>query len=216
MAQLLTVHATHPEPRLVRRAAAILADGGVVAYPTDSSYAVGCRIGAVEGLRRIRTLRGIDERHHLALLCRDLADVGRYAHLDNRQFRTIRAARPGPFTFILKATRDVPRAFKHARRGTIGVRIPSHPFVRALLAALGEPLASSTLIPAGETEALADATTVRARCEHDVDAVVDAGGTSSALTTIVDLTRDPPAVLRDGAGDPRTLGLVAAAPGEVG
>ena len=216
MAQYLCVHATHPEPRLVRRAAAILADGGIVAYPTDSSYAVGCRIGAVDGLRRIRALRGIDERHHLALLCRDMADVGRYAHLDNRQFRMIRAARPGPFTFILKATRDVPRAFKHARRGTIGVRIPSHPFVRALLAALEEPLASSTLIPAGETDALADAAAVRARCEHVVDAVVDCGGTSAGLTTIVDLTAEPPAVLRRGGGDPATLGLVAAEAGEVG
>lgn len=216
MAQFLSVHPTHPETRLVRRAAAIVADGGVVAYPTDSSYAVGCRIGAVDGLRRIRALRGIDERHHLALLCRDLADVGRYAYLDNRQYRIVRTAWPGPFTFLLKATRAVPRAFKHAKRDTIGIRIPSHPFVRALLAELREPLASSTLIPKGEIAALPDAAAVRARYERMLDAVVDAGPAPSTLTTVIDLTVSPPAIVRHGAGDPASLGLVAAGTTELG
>jgi tRNA threonylcarbamoyl adenosine modification protein (Sua5/YciO/YrdC/YwlC family) len=215
MAQLLTVHPTHPEPRLVRRAATIVAEGGVIAYPTDSSYALGCRIGSIDGLRRIRALRGIDARHHLALLCRDLAEVGRYAWLDNRQFRIVRRGAPGPFTFILEGTREVPRAFRHARRDTIGVRVPAHPFVRALLAALDEPIASSTLIPPGEDAALADAAAVRARYERDLDAVVDAGAAPSTPTTVIDLCADPPLIVRLGGGDPATLGLVTAEP-EVG
>ncbi|MEO6927740.1 MAG: L-threonylcarbamoyladenylate synthase [Casimicrobiaceae bacterium] len=211
MAQLLTVHPTHPQPRLVRRAAEILADGGVLAYPTDSSYAIGCRLGDLDAVRRIRTLRGIDDRHHLTLLCRDMADVGRYAHVDNWQFRILRLAAPGPFTFLLPATRDVPRQFKHAKRHTIGVRIPSHPFLRALLAIHGEPMVSSTLIPPQQDAALPDADAVRERYEHELDAVVDAGPCASTLTTVIDLLQPPGVVMRHGAGDAGPLGVSAIA-----
>ncbi|MEO8848131.1 MAG: L-threonylcarbamoyladenylate synthase [Casimicrobiaceae bacterium] len=211
MAQLLTVHPTHPQPRLVRRAAEILADGGVLAYPTDSSYAIGCRLGDLDAVRRIRALRGIDDRHHLTLLCRDMADVGRYAHVDNWQFRILRLAAPGPFTFLLPATRDVPHQFKHAKRHTIGVRIPSHPFLRALLAVHGEPMVSSTLIPPQQEAALPDADAVRGRYEHELDAVVDAGPCASMLTTVIDLLQPPGVVVRHGAGDAGPLGVSAAA-----
>lgn len=216
MAQHLVVHPTHPQPRLVRRAAEILAAGGVLAYPTDSSYAIGCRLGDLEAVRRIRALRGIDERHHLTLLCRDMADVGRYAHVDNWQFRVLRLAAPGPFTFLLPATRDVPRQFKHAKRHTIGVRIPSHPFVRALLAEHGEPMVSSTLIPPDAEVALEDAEAVRARYEHQLDAVIDAGPCSGTLTTVVDLTAPPGTTVRHGAGDAAALGIGTAPAVELG
>jgi len=216
MAQFLNVHPTHPQPRLVRRAAEILADGGVIAYPTDSSYAIGCRLGDLDAVRRIRTLRGIDDRHHLTLLCRDMADVGRYAHLDNWQFGILRLAAPGPFTFLLPATRDVPRQFRHAKRHTIGVRIPSHPFLRALLAEHGEPIISSTLIPPDADAALPDADAVRERYEHELDAVVDAGPCGSTLTTVVDLSKPPGSVVRSGAGDAAALGIVSALPAELG
>ncbi len=211
MAQFLAVHATHPQPRLVRRAAQIVDDGGLVAYPTNSSYALGCRIGAVEALRRIRALRGIDERHHLTLMCRDMAEVGRVASVDNRQFRVLRQLAAGPFTFLLTATREVPRAFRHVRRHTIGVRLPGHPLVQALLAELDAPMVSSTLIPPGEAEALPDAASIRARYEHDLDAVIDAGPAPQRLTTVIDLTRDPPAIVRPGAGDGEAAALGIAA-----
>jgi tRNA threonylcarbamoyl adenosine modification protein (Sua5/YciO/YrdC/YwlC family) len=216
MAQFLSVHPTHPQPRLVRRAAEILAAGGVIAYPTDSSYALGCRIGDLDAVRRIRALRGIDDRHHLTLLCRDMADVGRYAHVDNWQFRMLRQAAPGPYTFLLPATREVPRQFKHAKRHTIGVRIPSHPFVRALLAELGEPMVSSTLIPPGDSVALPDADAVRARYEHELDAVVDAGPCTTDLTTVVDLSQPPATVVRHGAGNVAALGIGEASATELG
>jgi tRNA threonylcarbamoyl adenosine modification protein (Sua5/YciO/YrdC/YwlC family) len=216
MAQFLTLHPTHPQPRLVRRAGEIVAAGGVIAYPTDSSYALGCRIGDLNAVRRIRALRGIDERHHLTLLCRDMADVGRYAIVDNWQFRAVRAGTPGPFTFLLPATREVPRQFKHAKRHTIGVRIPSHPFVRALLAELGEPMISATLVPPGADAALPDAESVRARYEHELDAVIDAGPCASTLTTVIDLATRPPVVVRVGAGDLSLLGLDDAETAEVG
>ncbi len=210
MAQFLTVHPTHPQLRLVRRAAEILASGGVIAYPTDSSYAIGCRLGDLDAVRRIRALRGIDDRHHLTLLCRDMADVGRYAHVDNWQFRILRRAAPGPFTFLLPATRDVPRQFRHAKRHTIGVRLPSHPFLRALLAEHGEPMISSTLIPPGADIALPDAEAVRERYEHEIDAVIDAGPSGTELTTVIDLSAAPGSVVRHGAGDAAALGIGAA------
>ncbi len=216
MAQLLTLHPTHPQPRLVRRASEIVAAGGVIAYPTDSSYALGCRIGDLNAVRRIRALRGIDERHHLTLLCRDMADVGRYAMVDNWQFRVVRTGTPGPFTFLLPATREVPRQFKHAKRHTIGVRIPSHPFVRALLSERGEPMISATFVPPGADVALPDAESIRARYEHELDAVIDAGPCASTLTTVIDLASRPPVVVRAGAGDLSLLGLDDAETAEVG
>ncbi len=163
----------------------------------------------LDAVRRI-CVGGIDDRHHLTLLCRDMADVGRYAHVDNWQFRILRRAAPGPFTFLLPATRDVPRQFRHAKRHTIGVRLPSHPFLRALLAEHGEPMISSTLIPPGADIALPDAEAVRQRYEHEIDAVIDAGPSGTELTTVIDLSAAPGSVVRHGAGDAAALGIGAA------
>jgi tRNA threonylcarbamoyl adenosine modification protein (Sua5/YciO/YrdC/YwlC family) len=207
MAQFFTLHPTHPEPRLIRRTAELLRQGGVIAYPTDSSYALGCRLGDLAAIRRIRALRGIDERHHLSLLCRDLEEVGRYAKLDNWQFRIVRQGTPGPYTFLVPATADVPRYFRHAKRRTLGVRVPAHIAVQALLAELGEAMVSSTLIPPGETVALNDPEVIRTRYEHALDAVLEAGPCPATLTTVVDLAVPPPVVTRLGAGDPARLGL---------
>src|SRR4029079_13194289 len=157
MPHLLTAHPTHPQTRLIRVAAAVLRSGGVIAYPTDSSYALGCRIGDADAARRIRTLRGVDERHHLTLVCRDLAQIGRFARMDNWQFRTVRQGTPGSFTFLLRATDEVPRRVQHPKRSTIGVRVPDHPTVRALLAEVDEPILSSTLILPGDAQPLYDA-----------------------------------------------------------
>jgi len=163
MTQLLTVHPTHPQTRLIRVAATVLRGGGVIAYPTDSSYALGCRIGDADAARRIRTLRGVDERHHLTLVCKDLAQIGRFARMDNWQFRTVRQGTPGSFTFLLRATDEVPRRVQHPKRSTIGVRVPDNPVVHALLAEMDEPILSSTLILPGEEHALNDATVIEAR-----------------------------------------------------
>ncbi|MBS0319657.1 MAG: threonylcarbamoyl-AMP synthase [Proteobacteria bacterium] len=207
MAQFFSLHPTHPEVRLIRRAAELLRDGGVIAYPTDSSYALGCRLGDIGAIRRIRALRGVDERHHLSFICNDLEQVGRYARLDNWQYRIVRQGTPGPYTFLVPATAEVPRSFRHSRRRTIGVRIPAHVMVQALVTELGEPIVSSTLIPPGETAALDDPAVIRARYEHALDAVLDSGPCPATLTTVVDLATAPPAVTRLGAGDPARLGL---------
>jgi tRNA threonylcarbamoyl adenosine modification protein (Sua5/YciO/YrdC/YwlC family) len=207
MAQLFTVHPTHPQPRLMRQAVAILRDGGVIAYPTDSSYAFGCALDNAAGVARIRALRGLDDSHYLTLVTRDLAQVGHFARLDNWQFRLLRQGTPGSFTFLLPATREVPRRLQHPKRRTIGVRIPDHPVVRALLAELGEPLVASTRIPPGESAPLNDPEVIRERFEHRVDAVIDAGPCAAAPTTVVDLAVSPPVVVRYGLGDPARLGL---------
>src|SRR3954447_1750335 len=161
MAQYLTVHPTHPQPRLIRIAATVLRDGGVIAYPTDSSYALGCHIGDAEAARRIRRIRRLGEDHHLTLVLRDLSEIGRLARLDNWQFRIIRLGTPGSFTFLLPATREVPKRLQHPKRSTVGVRVPDHAVVQALLADLGEPILSSTLIPAGAEEPLTDVDSIR-------------------------------------------------------
>ncbi len=207
MAQYFSVHPTNPQGRLLRQAAAILRAGGVIAYPTDSSYAFGCRVGDVAAAQRIRTLRGVDEKHHLTLVCRDLAEIGRYAVLDNWQFRIVKEGVPGSYTFLLPATREVPRRLKHPRRSTIGVRVPDHAVVQALLTELGEPLVSSTLIPAGASEPLNDAETIRSRYEHFLDLIVDSGACPMEPTTVIDLAVTPPVVVRLGRGDPSRLGL---------
>jgi tRNA threonylcarbamoyl adenosine modification protein (Sua5/YciO/YrdC/YwlC family) len=209
MSQFFTLHPTHPQLRLVRQAVAILRAGGVIAYPTDSSYALGCLPGNAEAIRRIRDLRGLDEHHYLTLVCRDLADAGRYARLDNWQFRILRQGVPGSFTFVLPATREVPRALRHPKRRTVGVRVPDHPVVQALLAELEGPLLSSTLIPAGEAAPLNDPQLIRERYERLLDAVIDAGPCAAAATTVVDLAVSPPVVVRRGLGDPARLGLEA-------
>jgi tRNA threonylcarbamoyl adenosine modification protein (Sua5/YciO/YrdC/YwlC family) len=209
LAQYFSIHPVDPERRLIRRAAAILRDGGVIAYPTDSSYALGCRIGDAEAAARIRALRQIDDKHHLTLVCRDLAEVGRYAQLDNWQFRIVKEGVPGSFTFLLPATREVPRRLKHPRRSTIGVRVPDHAVVRALLTELDEPLLSSTLIPPGDDEPLNDPAAIRAQYEHALDLIIDSGACHLEPTTVVDLAVAPPVVRRMGRGDPARLGLAS-------
>jgi tRNA threonylcarbamoyl adenosine modification protein (Sua5/YciO/YrdC/YwlC family) len=207
MAQLFTLHPTHPQPRLVREAADCIRAGGVIAYPTDSSYALGCALGQAEAASRIRSIRGVDERHHLTLILRDLAALGPFTRLDTWQFRIVRQGVPGPFTFILPATREVPRRLQHPKRRTIGVRVPEHPVVRALLEALGEPILSATLTPAGDDEPMNDAQAIRERLGGQLDAVIDAGACPAEPTTLVDLAGDTPVITRIGRGDPARLGL---------
>ena len=206
MAQFFSIHPDNPQPRLIRQAAAIVRGGGVIAYPTDSSYALGCQVGDAAAVQRIRALRDVDDKHHLTLMCRDLAEVGRYALLDNWQFRIVKHGIPGSFTFLLPATREVPRRLKHPKRSTIGVRVPDHAVVQALLAELGEPLLSSTLIPAGELEPLNDPEEIRARYDQALDLIIDSGACHLAPTTVVDLAVSPPVVVRAGRGDPARLG----------
>src|SRR6185436_13430330 len=210
MAQFFSVHPTHPQPRLIRQAAAILRAGGVIAYPTDSSYALGCHLGYAAAARRIRQIRGVDEAHLMTLVLRDLSEIGHFAKLDNRQFRIVRQGTPGRYTFVLRATREVPRRLQHPRRSTIGVRVPDHAVAQALLQELSEPILSSTLMLPGSTEPLNDAESIREALGAQVDLVIDAGACTAEPTTVVDLTVDPPVVVRLGAGDPSRLGLEAA------
>jgi tRNA threonylcarbamoyl adenosine modification protein (Sua5/YciO/YrdC/YwlC family) len=207
MTQRFVLHPTHPQPRLMRQAAALVRDGGLIAYPTDSSYALGCRVDDVAAVKRIRALRDVDERHHLTLMCRDLADVGHVARLDNWQFRILRQGVPGSFTFLLPASREVPRRVQHARRSTIGVRVSDHPVVTALLRELDDCMLTSTLILPGESEPLNDADEIEARLAAQVDLLLDAGACPNEPTTVVDLAVDPPVIVRRGRGDPATLGL---------
>ncbi|MGN6580448.1 MAG: L-threonylcarbamoyladenylate synthase [Bordetella sp.] len=208
MALLLTLHPENPQPRLLRQAAQWLRDGGLVAVPTDSSYAVVARLDDKEAADAMRRLRGLDERHHLTLLCRDLAEIGLMAKVDNRQYRLLKAATPGPWTFILEATREVPRRVSHPSRKTIGIRVPEHKVALALLEEIGEPLLSTTLIPKEETDALNDPEEIVRRYAHELAAVLDAGACAQSPTTVLDLTGPEPAVLRRGRGDPALLGLV--------
>lgn len=207
MAQHFEVHPQNPQPRLLKQAAAILQAGGIAAVPTDSSYALVCRLddrGAAENLRRIRH---VDDKHHLTLLCRDLSELASYARVDNRQFRMLKLGTPGPYTFILEATKEVPRRLSHPSRRTIGLRVPDHRVTQELLALFGEPLLATTLIPPGGTEALNDAEDILARYEKLLQAVVDAGACPMQPTTVIDLTGDDPVVLRQGRGDLKRLGL---------
>ena len=206
MTEFVAVHPTHPQARVIRRVAARLADGAVLAYPTDSSYALGCRLDDAQAVKRIRTIRALDDRHHLTLVCRDLADAGRFARLDNWQFRIVRLGTPGPFTFLLPATREVPRRLQHPKRSTIGIRVPDHAVVQALLHEVGAPILSSTLILPGDETAIADAEDLRGR-SAGIDIVIDAGPIAATPTTVLDLAEAPPALVRAGAGDPARLGL---------
>jgi len=211
LAQYFSIHPIDPQPRLVRQAATIVRDGGVIAYPTDSSYALGCRIGDAAAAERIRTLRQVDAKHHLTLMCRSLAEVGRYALLDNWQFRILKQGVPGSYTFLVPATREVPRRVQHPRRSTIGIRVPDHAVVQALLTELDEPLLSSTLIPPGAGQPLNDPAEIRARYEHNLDLIIDSGACHLEPTTVVDLALEPPAIVRLGRGDAARLGLAATA-----
>jgi tRNA threonylcarbamoyl adenosine modification protein (Sua5/YciO/YrdC/YwlC family) len=200
VSQYFELHPLTPQTRLIRRAAEIVRTGGVIAYPTDSCYALGCHIGDKNALERVRRIRQADRNHHFTLVCRNLADVGRFAKLDTWQFRLIKACTPGPYTFLLPATTETPRRLQHERRRTIGVRIPDHPVPLLLLEELGEPLMSSTLMLPGDELPLTDGREIRARLEHVIDAVLDGGNCGVEPTTVIDLAVSPPVILRVGKG----------------
>lgn len=207
MAQFFSIHTDTPNIRLIRQAVAIVRGGGIIVYPTDSCYALGCHIGDKDAMTRIRAIRQVDERHHFTLVCRNLAEIATYAKVDNSQYRLLKATTPGSYTFILQATREVPRRLQHPKRSTIGLRIPDHPVVQALLEELGEPLLSSTLILPGDELPLNDAEEIRERLEHQVELIMDAGSCGIDMTTVIDLTTDVPALVRPGKGDLEPFGI---------
>ncbi|MBU3739108.1 MAG: threonylcarbamoyl-AMP synthase [Rhodoferax sp.] len=207
MAQYFQIHPDNPQPRLLRQAVALLRQGGVLAVPTDSSYALVCQIDDREAVERLRRIRGVDDRHHLTLLCRDLSELSAYARVDNRQYRLLKSATPGPYTFILEASREVPRRVSHPQRKTIGLRVPAHAALQALLTLHEGPLLAATLILPDETEPLNDPQEIRDRLEHPVAAVLDAGACPLEPTTVIDLSGDTPQVLRQGRGPLEPLGL---------
>ncbi|WP_454004847.1 L-threonylcarbamoyladenylate synthase [Alcaligenes sp. Marseille-Q7550] len=207
MSQLFVVHPENPQPRAMAQAAELLAKGGLVAVPTDSSYAVVARLDDKSAAESLRRLRGLDERHHLTLLCRDLAEISLFAKVDNPQYRLLKMATPGPWTFILEATKEVPRRVSHPSRKTIGIRVPGQNVALALIEQAGSPLISTTLIPEGEDEPLNDAQEILERYAHQLAAVVDGGPCPLQATTVIDLTGATPEVLRRGSGDPALLGL---------
>ncbi|ODS93423.1 MAG: threonylcarbamoyl-AMP synthase [Comamonas sp. SCN 65-56] len=211
MAQYFEVHPDNPQPRLLKQAAALLAGGGILAVPTDSSYAFVCQLDDKSAVDRIRRLRQVDEKHHLTLICRDLSELATYAHVDNRQYRLLKLATPGPYTFILDATKEVPRRLSHPQRKTIGLRVPTRATTLQLLEAHGAPLLATTLIPPGETEPLNDPEEIRERFEKLIDGIIDAGACPLEPTTVLDLTPmgsgGEPVVLREGRGTLQALGL---------
>jgi len=207
VAQFFSIHPENPQPRLIMRAAAIVRAGGVIVYPTDSCYALGCHLGDKAAVERMRAIRQVDARHHFALVCRDLAEIAIYAKVDNRQFRLLKAATPGSYAFILQATREVPKRLQHPSRRTIGLRIPDHKVVRALLAELGEPLLSTTLLLPGDDAPLNDAEVMRARLEHQVDLILDGGSCGIVPTTVVNLSGETPVITRVGKGSIAPFGL---------
>jgi len=201
MSQIFTIHPTNPQSRLIKQAADLVRNGAVIAYPTDSCYALGCHLGDKDAVARIRQIRGVDDKHHMTMVCRDLSELARYARVDNVQFRLLKNNTPGSYTFILEATKEVPKRLQHPKRCTIGVRIPDHPVALALLEELGEPLISSTLILPNEEFALNDAEQIRDLLQHQIDLVVDGGAVGLDSTTVIDLTKDTPVVVRLGKGD---------------
>jgi len=202
MARYVEIHPVDPQARSVRQVADVLRTGGLIAYPTDSGYALGAMLGNQHAKDRIRDIRRLDDRHHYTIVCKDFAQLGHFVHVDNAVFRAVKAATPGPYTFILPATNEVPRRLLHPKKRTVGVRIPDHPVVRAILAELGAPLLSSTLLMPGETEPMTDGRAVKEALEHVVDIVVDCGECGREPTTVVDLSGDEAEVVRVGAGDP--------------
>ncbi len=207
MAQYFEVHPENPHIRLLKQAVAMLEKGGIVAVPTDSSYALVCHLDDKAAADSLRRIRGVDDKHHLTLLCRDLSELSNYAKVDNKQFRLIKSATPGPYTFILEASKEVPRRLSHPQRKTIGLRVPDHKVLKELLALHNGPLLATTLIARGETEPLNDAQDIRERFEHELAAVIDAGACPLEPTTVVDLTSGEVVVIRMGGGDLAALGL---------
>lgn len=206
MSQFFQIHPQNPQRRLLQQAVAILRSDGVIAYPTDSAYALGCRLGNKAGADRIRAIRRLDDRHNFTLVCRDLAEISTYAKFDNSLFRLLKSHTPGAYTFILPATGEVPRRLQHPKRKTIGIRVPDHRIVQALLEELGEPLMSTSLILPGETEPMIDPYEIRQLLEHQLDLIVDGGFCGPEPTTVVDLTSEIPQVIRVGKGDPVPFG----------
>lgn len=202
MAKYFDVHPDNPQARSIRQVVDIIRADGVIAYPTDSLFALGCRMGSKAGLDRIREIRHLDDRHHFTLMCRDFSQLGQFVHVDNAVFRAIKAATPGSYTFILPATTEVPRRLMHAKKKTVGARIPDHPVAQALLAQLGEPLLSSTLLLPDQEEPLVHGWDIKERLDHVVDAVLDAGDCGTVPTTVVDFSHGEPEIVRHGAGDP--------------
>ena len=207
MSQYFEVHPENPQARLLKQAAQILHGGGIAAIPTDSSYALVCHLDDKAAAEALRRIRGVDDKHHLTLLCRDLSELASYARVDNKQYRLLKLGTPGPFTFILEATKEVPRRLSHPSRRTIGLRVPAHAVTQALLELLGQPLLATTLIPPGETEPLNDPHEIRDRFQKLIQAIVDAGACPMQPTTVVDLSADAPLLVRQGRGDARLLGL---------
>lgn len=203
MARYVDVHPEDPQPRRIAQVVAMLRDDALVAYPTDSCYALGCRLDYPEGTERIKRIRGLDDKHHFTLVCADFSQLGQLVQLSNAAFRAVKAATPGPYTFILPATREVPRRLAHPKKRTVGVRIPDHPVVRALLREMGEPLLSSTLLLPDHEEPMTDGWAIKEELDHVVDVVIDAGDCGTEPTTVVDWSEGAPEVTRVGAGDPR-------------
>lgn len=206
MSQYFVIHPDNPQRRLISQAAEIVRDGGVIAYPTDSCYALGCHLGDKDAMVRLRRIRQVDESHHFTVMCRDLSEIATFARVDNAQYRLLKALTPGSYTFILEGTRELPRRLLHPRRKTIGLRVPDHPVAQALLAELNEPLLSTTLILPGDEEPLNEATDIRARLERDLDLVMDAGPCGVEPTTVVDLTGGTVEIVRKGKG---SIALIA-------
>jgi tRNA threonylcarbamoyl adenosine modification protein (Sua5/YciO/YrdC/YwlC family) len=202
VARYFDVHPDNPQPRSIAQVVELVLGGGLIAYPTDSCYAFGCQLGNREGLERIREIRRLDDHHHFTLVCRDFAQLGQFVQVSNAVFRLVKASTPGGYTFILPATREVPRRLLHPKKQTVGVRIPRHTVTQALLAALGDPLLSSTLLLPGEDAPLTQGWEIRDRLNEQVDAVIDSGDCGTVPTTVIDLSQDEPQILRRGAGDP--------------
>ena len=201
MARYFDIHPANPQPRAIGQVADIVRADGVIAYPTDSCYALGCRFGSKEGIARIRSIRGLDDRHHMTLVCQNFAQLGQFAYVDNSVFRAIKAATPGSYTFILPATKEVPRRLQHPGKKTVGIRIPRHVVTQALLAELGEPLVSSTLLLPGEDEPMTHGWQIAEELDLSVDAVIDSGDCGTEPTTVIDFSQPEPEILRRGAGD---------------
>jgi len=202
MARYFDIHPDNPQRRFISQVAGIVRGGGVIAYPTDSCYALGCQLGNTDGLARLRAIRGLDDKHHLTLVCKDFAQLGKFAEVPNSVFRAIKAATPGSYTFILAATKEVPRRLQHPGKKTVGVRIPKHVVPQALLAELGEPLVSTTLLLPGYDEPMTDGWQINEEIGHALDAVLDSGDCGTEPTTVIDFSGDEPEIIRYGAGDP--------------
>ncbi|MEZ5085145.1 MAG: L-threonylcarbamoyladenylate synthase [Tessaracoccus sp.] len=202
MAQFIDIHPVNPQPRALNQAVRVLQDGGLIAYPTDSCFALGCMLGNSAGIEQIKRIRNLNDKHHFTLIVDEFAKLGQFVEMDNWKFRMVKAATPGPYTFILKATREVPKMMQHPKKRTVGVRIPDHRTTLALLDALGAPLLSSTLLLPDEEEPLVDAWEIKERLDHQVDEVIDSGDCGREPTTVVNLTGDEPVIDRVGAGDP--------------